>query len=275
MSVTDKEGKLAFAGKTYSFKLSAEGFFNTPAGQVPTVRAQFNRFSGAFLLTVTFEDFAEALAALGAANETVAKPGKQIVVPYSISFDEVAVTSTLTMMYQAQAGKKGMAAYAIGATGYPGNGFMRIFGASAAETGKTEKSHTFAVVGRLGFGNGKAILKSASGNWRVTIGNFVQDIPTSKLTTSGNSVSYLGAKGSAGVSQLAYNSVTGVFAMQFKLIPAEGTSPSGMPLASSFIARADMALSFDWDLQGGEKCQASAYMRLARQKAGAKKWKLR
>src|SRR5262249_26024474 len=122
-----------------------------------------------------------------------------------------------------------------------------------------------------------SIVKAASGNWQFTLGNYVENIPVSSLTTGSKSTvyAYKAPKGKVGIQSVGYDTSNGRFLIEYKLVPAEGSSPSGMALASSLIARADMAFSVDLATDSGTDFQAAAYVRLVRSKGGSKKWKMR
>ena len=145
----------------------------------------------------------------------------------------------------------------------------------AAETGKSQKEHSFTVTGNIGPGGGKRLALADAGVWRITLGNYAEEIPITSLVVKGDGIAFNSTvKKKVGITQFVYNTRTGFFGVAWKLVPAEGPQLSGMALSNSTVARADMALSFDLDVQGG-KFQTSAYVRLRRDKAGAKKWTIR
>jgi hypothetical protein len=133
------------------------------------------------------------------------------------------------------------------------------------------------VSGNFGPGSNAAIVKAASGNWQFTLGNYVETIPVSSLTIGSKSTVYAfkAPKGKVGITSLGYDTSSGRFLIEYKLVPAEGNTPSGMALSSANIARADMAFSVDLATASGIDFQAAATVRFIRSKAGSKKWKMR
>ncbi|MCY3020628.1 MAG: hypothetical protein NTW87_16545, partial [Planctomycetota bacterium] len=221
------------------------------------------------------DDLRAVFESFGATNETVTKPGREVTVPFSFNYAGLSLTSTVTAVYTATAGGAGKVYYYFGASGYPGSGYLRVFGASAVESGKTARVHAFVVTGNVGPGGKQGLVKADSGAWRITLGNYVEDIPVTSLAENKGVYSFYGAKGKTGLVQLVYNPRNGAFILLWKAVPAEGDSPSGMALAKSTFWRADMALSLDLDVQGGGEFQASGYVRFGRKNYTSKKWKLR
>ena len=285
VSMANRSGSLTIGAKTYSFTTDVNGVSSTAVGTTPAVRFGVNRYSGYFALTVAQEDLLTLLAPLGVANETVAKPGKEITVPFSFNFAGLQLDSNVTGLYVATAGKSGRLSYLFGGSGYPGSGYFHVFGAKAVESGPKKKTagaaqdlgrvHAFTVSGNFGVGGKDGLVKAASGAWRVTLGNYVEDIPVTSLLESSGIYTFKGAKAKTGISGFYYNTRNGAFVMGWKGVPADGADPSGMLLSTSTFWRVDMALSVDADLQNGAKYQGSAYVRLARKKLNSLKWSLR
>lgn len=276
VNVKDTVVSFAIAGKSYSVTLDQFGNGVSDTTVKPLARFLLNRVSGTFTFQVTYEDLVAAFAALGAKNETIAKPGADIAVPYTFTFGKLTQSATLSAKYVAKSGKTGHLSYLYGVDGYPGLGYFRIFGGSAKEIGKTSFSHQIVLTGNLGPGGADTLKKSDTGVWRVSVGNYTEDIPVSQLTDNGgDSYTFKAGKGKVGLLQFFYIPRDGRFGIAMNNLPAEGTNPSGMPLATSPFARVDLAVSVQFDLSGGGQFQASGYLRLGRNKAGSKKWKLR
>jgi hypothetical protein len=272
VTLKDKSGRLTIAGRTYTFTLDQFGFYTTTEVK-PVVRFQLNSFSGAFALVTNSDELQSLFAPLGAGNEATGKTAKEVVVPFKLEFEGLTLESTLTTNYLATAGKTGRLQYFFRTIGQPGAGFFHIFDAKATEKGKPGSlTHEFKVTGNAGFGGIEQMQKAEAGRFRVTIGNYTEDIPVSSFSASSNLLGYKAPKGAVGVKTMIYNVISGTFLIEFRGIAAEGDNPSGMALASSPFARADMALALDLDLSDGRNYQGSAYVRFGRQKAGSKKW---
>ena len=157
---------------------------------------------------------------------------------------------------------------------------MHIFGVGATESGvQPNRVDAFVIAGNFGMGTttSTGLTPAASGNWQFTLGNYVESIPVTSFKARSNNTIYTfkGTAGKIGITSFAYNTTDGRFQIEYKLVPAEGASPSGMALATSTIARADMAFSIDLAVTSGSDFQASAFARFVRSKAGSKKWKAR
>jgi len=272
---TGKSGLLSIAGKTYSFATNVYGAYASDTGVIPIVRFGVNQTTGYFVLTVSSDDLRASFAALGAGDQTVPKPGQQLTIPFDFQYAGLELNSYVAATYTATAGKSGNISYLFGSSGYPGSGSFHIFGASAAQSGKTAKVHAFTVAGELGFGGNAALAKADSGNWRITLGNCSVAIPVASLVENSGIYTFTAAKGKTGITGFSFSTKNGNFVVVWKGVPADGDSPSGMLLASSPFWRADMAFSMDLALQDGAEFQGSAYVRLARKKLKATKWKLR
>jgi hypothetical protein len=275
VSMKDQTGSVTIGDRTYTFTTTADGLYYTEAGTTPSVRFVINRYSGGFVLNTSLDDLRDLFGRFGATDETITKPGRDIGVPVQFTFAGLTLDTVLTANYTAKAAKSGRATYWFGAYGYPSTGYFRVFAAKAVEGKVTPKEHAITVTGNFGPGGSQRLVKAASGNWRITLGNYVEDIPTSALTDSNGTYTYAAAKGRKGISGLYYNPKNGAFIVGWKGIAAEGDSPSGMPLATSPFSRADLAFSVDLDADGSAKFQASGYVRFGRTKLSAKKWKLR
>ena len=276
VALNGAQGSLNIGANAYSFTLNSNATFAS-VGVTPKINVSVNPFTGAVQLNTSGDSLQTVLALFGAGDETDAKPGKTVVVPFSFTFDALSLNSTVQAIYTAKTGKSGQLEYLFNSKGQPGLGFLHIVGAKAAESNKksTDKTHTFAIAGYMGMGNGQQLTKADIGNWNITLGNFAQAIPVSAFKVNGNIYTFSAKGGSAGISIFKYNLKTQGFELDYKLLPADGDNPSGMALASSTISRADMALSFDLDLTAGGKYQASRYVRLVRTKAGKGTWTLR
>ncbi|HYG77844.1 MAG TPA: hypothetical protein VEK08_22755 [Planctomycetota bacterium] len=272
LTLADKEGSLVIGGKTYTFKLNANGAYASDFATKPNVSVGINLFNGVFAVQVLNENLSTAFTE--ATNENVAQPGREINVPFTFSFHTVKLDSSFTGLYTAKASKSGRIAYQFANFGYPSSGFFRIFGSLAKQNGKDAKvkAHSFVVTGNMGFGGRAGFTKADSGRWKISLGNFSEDIPVNALTQKGEVYTYIGPKNKVGITQFSYNQRSGLFGVVLRNLPAEGDNPSGMPLSTSSFARADMAFSVDLDLQGGNAFQASAYARFVRRKSTATKW---
>ncbi|HYF49352.1 MAG TPA: hypothetical protein VEJ63_08100 [Planctomycetota bacterium] len=277
VNLKDKTGTITVAGRAHSFTLDETSTFISAAEVKPVTRVLFNRFTGGFLLLTTSDDLAATFAALGGGNETTSKGGKSILIPVSVSFADLSFSATISATYVATSGKSGRAFFQLGVTGSSSAGFVRVFAAKAAQGGKKgAETHTFTITGNTGLPNLGDLVKADSGNWRITLGNYVEDVPVSSLTVSADVITFTSKqKGKIGLTNFFYNNRTGGFGVLMKNVPAGGTNPSGMPLTSSQFSRADMALSFDFNLQGGKKFQSSTFVRFGRKKLNSGKWILR
>lgn len=263
------------AGKSYTLTLDEFGSALSDVTVKPVARFALNRVSGTFVLTVSFDDLAAGFSTLGAKNDTIAKPGIDILVPYTFSFGSITQSAALGAKYVAKAGKTGHLSYIYGTDGYPGPGYFRIFGGGAKEGGKTAPVHQIVMTGNMGPGGKDPLTKSDTGVWRISVGNYTEDIPVGQLVDNGGSYNFKAGKGKVGLQQFFYVKNSGQFGIAMSNLPADGANPSGMPLATSPFARVDLAVSVQFDLKSGGQFQASGYLRLGRNKAGSKKWKLR
>lgn len=280
VSSAGQSGALTIGDKTYVFSTGSTGTYYSAAGVTPAYRFGVNRYNGLFVLTVTADDLRALFASLGADNETVAKPGKDVMVPFVFEYAGLKLDSYVAAKYTATAGKAGKVNYYLGSSGYSGSGYFRVFGAAAKESvlkgsADKQKVHAFTVTGNWGFGGNVKLAQADAGAWRVTLGNYAEDLPVGSLVESSGVYTYNGGKAKTGLTGLYYNTRNGAFVLGWRNVAAEGENPSGMALASSQFWRADLALSVDLDLQGGTKFQGSGYVRFGRQKLNAKKWKLR
>jgi PKD repeat protein len=272
VTLKDKSGALTIGSRAYAFTLDAYGYYTTVDAK-PVVRFQINPYTGAFTLVTSYDELQSILVPLGATDESTGKTGKEVSVPFKLVFEDLTLESTLTTQYVATAGKQGRLVYYFRTSGQPGAGFFHIFGAKAAETGNPGAlKHDFSLAGNAGFGGTQQMDKAETGRFKITLGNYTEEIDVTSLKVSDNLLGYLAPKGAKGIKSLVYNKISGSFFLEFKGVDAEGDNPSGMALSSSPYARADMALSLDLDLSDGRNYQGSGYVRLSRKKAGAKKW---
>ncbi len=275
VNVKDQIVSFAVGGKTYSLTMKADGTATTDVGVKPVARFVLNRFTGGFVLQTNLDNLAAGFAALGATNSTITKPGADISVPYTFSFGSLSQSSTLTAKYVAKAGKNGRLSFFFGVDGKPGPGFFRIFNGSAKESAKGAHTHQIVVIGNAALPGGESLVKATSGFWRISVGNYSEDVPVSSLVDNGLSYTLNAGKGKVGLSQFYYIKKSGQFGIMMNLLPADGAEPSGMPLSTSPYSRVDVAVSVNFDLDSGAQFQASGYLRLGRNKANSKKWKLR
>lgn len=266
--------------KTYSFVLLADGTYASTAGATPFVSFAVNITSGTFAMATSLDDLGTALAGTGVVNTTATK--QLAPVPISISFSGLNTVQTIQAEYTGTQAKAGRFNFALGGIGATGDGLLRIVNGNALEKltkGKTgDKIHDIAMVGNITLpGAAKLVIPDdpPGGVWRITVGNYSQDIPTSLVTLRNTSYSFKDSKTKSGIAQFLYNQANGSFYLALKGIPAEGIDASGMALTTNFTIRADLAVSFDLDLAGGGKFQASQFLRLRRKDVGKKKWTLR
>lgn len=262
--------------KTYSFQLSTAATFTQTATK-PSVIFSCNPSTGLFSLTVAGENLQADFAAAGANNETVSK--KSVAIPISVSFEGQSVTESITGEYTATAGTKGKFNYLSVSTGFPSEGWFRVFIGSATEKAPKDfpdqPTHDFTVSGNMRLPNGQKIVKASSGIWHIELGNYTLDIPTSQIQVSGDVYNYKPSGVTTGILQFVFNNKTGLYVFVAKALPAYGLNPSGMPPLSQGIVRADMSVSVSLDLDGGGKFQGGGYLRLKRGSGKGKKWVLR
>src|SRR5579862_7042 len=261
----------------YSFTLLDGGTFNSTSGDTPVLAFGLNSASGFFTLVSSSDSLAGALAAGGVVNATVSK--QTVSIPLSVSYAGLSTNQTLQAQYTAKQGGSGKVNFVFGTTGLPGEGVFRIADATATErltNGKTgDRINDFGLIGNITLPGGKPLVKTPSGLWRFTFGNFQQNIATSQVTLASNVYTFKNNHTTSGIISFQYNQKSGVFFLGLKGIPAEGVDPSGMALSNSLIVRADLAVSVDFDLDQGGEYQGSAFLRLQRKDVGKKKWTLR
>ena len=273
-SVEGRAVSVSFGTRTYSFTLKADGTFTSEATAKPQVRFILNRANGAFLFLTGFDDLSslepQGLDAGPATKKTVS-------VPVSFTFNGLNAASTIDYSYTVKAGKSGKASYSLGTLGALRSGFFRVFSASAKENGKTigARTHSFQVLGNALLDGGVPLEKAATGAWRVSLGNYSEDIPVEKLEFSNNLYTYRGPGGVKGVSQFFYQVKTGRFGVLFSNLDAEGSAPSGMPLFEAAALRVDLAFNVRWDLATGGTYEGSGFARFFRKKINSKKWQTR
>jgi hypothetical protein len=281
---TDTVVTFTLGTKTYSFKLLSTGTFTSAAADKPFISFGVNIASGSFAIVSSLDDLTSALAGTGVGNVTATK--QKVSIPISLSLSGLNSTQTLQAEFTAIQDKVGKINFVLGGIGAPGEGILRIVNGNAVEkltnvktvkdvkTG--DKVQDIGLVGNITLPNSQTLVKATNGIWRLTVGNYSQDIPTGMMTLGSNSsYSFKDSKAKSGVSQFLYNQKTGAFYLALKAIAAESLDPSGLPVASSAIVSADLAVSFDLDLDGGQKLQASQYLRLKRKDASKTKWVLR
>jgi hypothetical protein len=264
-------GTFSIGNKTWPFTLTNSGTYVSDTTKTPLVRMGVNSIGGGFTLSVDSEALQDLFAGLGAKDETIAKPGKTIEVPYAFTFGTLNLEAKMTATYIATAGKNGRVSFAFAGTGSSGSGYFRIFSTDAKQTGKTTPTHTLTAIGNLGWADGHKIVKADSGRWRITLGNYTEDIPVGSLTLNGTMYRYLAPKSKVGITELYFNQQNGQIGVLIRNLPAEGAVSSGMPLATSNFSRVDLAFSVDMDLKE-ETFQGSAYARLIRKKVGGARW---
>jgi hypothetical protein len=283
-SQTDVPVSVTLAGRTISFLLTSNGTYASELGARPIVRFTLNRFSGLFELVTSQDSVFDLLSPLGVTNSTVRKPGQEILLPVSMSYNDISITETLTSLYVATAGKNGLLETRLGSVGSPGTGFFRLLNALAKEKGKKpnlkkgiagKRTHQLGVSGAMGPAGPDGFTKAASGFWRISIGNDTEDIPVASLTETKNGYQYKGPRGGVGVQELTYTRSSGRFLIIWNNLPAEGDEPSGMPVSDSPVTSADLAVNVELDLIDGGKFTAGAYARFSRSKLNSKKWTTR
>lgn len=262
---------------TYTFNLLVDGTFTSASGATPFLTFQLMPFNGGFVFTGVGDNLAAALAGTGVDNVTASK--LPVAIPVSAAFAGLSTTQAIQAQYTAVAGKSGKIDYRLSLAGAPGEGFFVLSNGTAVErltNGKTGAMiHDFGMFGNLTLPGSTTVAKASTGVWRVTVGNYSQDIPVDSLIPTGSIYNFKPTKVKSGITQFSFNQKTGLFFVGLKAIPAQGEDASGMALSTSLTSRADMAVSFDFDLDGGTKIQAGDFLRLARKDVTKKKWSLR
>ncbi len=280
ISLKGTSGVLNIGSNTYAFSIDSTGKVVVPSTGAKIV-FNINLTSGAFVVSTTADNLAPVLSAVGAKNETVTKPGKTITIPVSFTFANLSYQANVTGNYLATAGKSGRFNYqfAVKDQGATDAGFIHISGAAAKEGGASpNRTDSFGVTGTVGVGTTYGVIKAASGNWTIALGNYTESIPVNLLTTTSKGTIYTykpptGKK--TGIVVFQYDTASGRFALQVKNIPAEGDAACGLPLTTATANRADMAFSVTFASATGSDYQSSIYVRLARKKSGSKSWVLR
>ncbi len=240
----------------YPFSLESDGTFKSDSGSKPFNSFSVNISSGAFAFSSTVDEIVAPLAGNGVANVTASK--QSVKVPISVSMSGLNMVQVLNAEFTGTQGKTGKINFSLGSVGTPGVGFLRITNGSVKErlTKKKngDKIHDIALLGNITLANDKTLTKAESGVWRVTVGNYSQDIPVGSLKLSTNGLyTFKDTKTKSGISALQYSQKTGTLYVTLKGIPGEGIDPSGMSLSNNLTVRADLAVSFDLDLaMGGE-----------------------
>ena len=261
----------------YTFNLLVDGTFASATGTVPFLTFQLAPATGAFVFTGSGDMLAAALAGTGVDDTTVSK--LPVSIPVSAAFAGLSTTQTIQAQYTATAGKSGKINYQLTIAGAPGEGFFVMTSGTAVErltNGKTGfVIHDFGMLGNLTLPGSTMVVKDSIGVWRITFGNYSQDIPVGSLILTGTIYSFKPKNVKSGITQFSFNQKTGLFFLGLKALPAQGEDASGMALSNNLVTRADMAVSFDLDLDGGTTIQAGDFLRLARKDVTKKKWSLR
>lgn len=275
-SQTDIPVSATIGNRTFTFTLDDFGNFASKNGDKPFIRFQLNRFTGTFQVTTVLDSLSDVLGPFGATNTTIAKPGQAILLPVSLSFNDLSRTETLNALYTANVNKTGTVNYRLGSSGFPSLGYFRILNVAAKERGKIDfRAHQFGLNGTMGFGGGQPFTKAATGAWRITLGNYTEAIPVGSIKLEKNGYSYNAPKGTKGaILVLNYFFSSGSFQLLWNDLPAEGDNPSGMPVSTSTALSTDLVLNMDLDLEGGT-FQSGAYARFTRKKSNTKKWSAR
>ncbi|MEI6231731.1 MAG: hypothetical protein WCT04_01660 [Planctomycetota bacterium] len=262
---------------SYTFNLLSDGTFFSTTGAKPFLVFQLDPFTGSFSLTGTSDQLLSALSGTGVSNTTASK--LNVSIPISFSFAGLTTTETLQAQYTATVGVSGKINYALGSAGFPGDGYFGVtagFSTEKLANGKTGPMvHDFAAGGNLTLPAGKTLTKASSGVWRLTFGNYSEDVPVASITLSGTVYSYAPKRVKSGITSFQYNQKTGGFVFYLKGIPATGETPSGMAISTSQVTRADMAVSVDLDLDGNTKVKAGSFLRLFRKDNSKLRWSLR
>jgi hypothetical protein len=276
VSAAGLNGTLTIGAKSYAFSVDATG--KVTAANGAKLAFFINLFTGAFVINTATDDLSGPLSASGALNETQKKPGKDVVLPVSITLGDLSYQANVDGKYISTAGKSGRYEYNFVTSGFTDQGFIHITAVAAVEGGKAPKRvDQFSIAGNIGVGTSYGVTKADTGTWTFSFGNYTESIPVQLLTTTAKSTiyQYKAPASKIGISVFQYDSATGRFLLQFKDLPAEGDTASGFPLTTSVTNRADMALSIDFATNTGTDLQASIYTRFVRKKAGGKNWKLR
>ena len=261
---------------SYSFNLLADGSFVSASGTTPVLTFQINPFNGVFQLNGSSDNLLAALTGSGVDNATASK--LPVSIPISATFSGLHIDEFVSAQYTATVGASGKINYSLGTIGTPGSGYFNASAGYANERtiGKTGPTvHDFGVAGNLTLPNATTLVKATTGVWRVTFGNYSQDIPVGSITLSGSTYSFTPKRVTSGITQFAYNQISGGYVLVLKGIPAQGEDPSGMPLSTSQVTRADMAVSVNLALDAGAQVQSSTFLRLVRKDATKKKWTFR
>ena len=275
VSIAGGSGTLAVGSKTYAFTVDSTG--KVTAANGAKLGFLINLTSGAFVINTASDDLSGPMSAAGALNETQKKPGKDVVLPISITLNNLSYQANVDGKYISTAGKSGRYEYNFATSGFTDQGFIHITAVTAVEGAKApNRVDQFGVAGNIGIGTTYGVVKADSGVWTFSFGNYTESIPVSSLTIINKDFyQYKAPAGKIGITLFQYDFVTGRFVVQYQNVPAEGDAASGFPLTTSITNRADMAFSVDWASNTGADFQASVYTRFIRKKAGGKKWSLR
>ena len=275
--LTGQHVKFSIGTNVYAFDLLADGSFVSAAGAIPALKFQLASFTGAFTFAGSGDKLLAALSGSGVSNATASK--LPVTIPISVAFAGLSSSQSIQAQYTAAVGVSGKISYQLGSIGSPGDGYFGVSSGYATErltNGKTGAMiHDLGALGNLTLPGGATLVKAATGVWRVTLGNYSQDIPVGAITLTGTTYTFQPKGVTSGVTTFLYNQKSGAYALTLKGIPATGNDPSGMALSTDQVTRADLAVSVELDLAGGTTFRAGAFLRLLRKDVTKSRWTLR
>jgi hypothetical protein len=277
-SLTGVGASVSIGAQNFAFTLDARGSYKSDITATPVVGFTLNAVTGQFAFTAASADMRTAMNALGAADATV-KPASIVNIPLAVRVDTLAPTATVGASYTAAAGVSGTANYGYKGAGDEVSGSFIIGKFAASEmTQKTgDKVHNFSIKGQITRPNGGIFRASTTGHFTFVIGNYVLEVPGGQFQYKQGNLKFVARVGTTGLKKFSLDFSSGVFNLQMVKVPAEGAGATNMPLAKSGtnITKVDLALSFLFDLDGGERLNAGRYVYIARKDANAKRWKPR
>jgi hypothetical protein len=273
-ALTGLPATITIGTKEFTFSLDAKG-------QAATAENQFvlNPVNGVLAVQLLNTDLRDALAALGAKNETN-KPPIIVEIPIGVTIGSFSASAKVGANYRSTVDDVGVASYGFLGDGKEVSGafLIRKFTAVQGELGKRDvRSHTYNIQGQVVKPNGGLFKPAATGEFRFLIGETFVVLPVGLFQSKdGGKIKFTSRAKTFGLKKFIMDLNSGKFTMQLLKVPAEGEGKSGLPLAKSGdnITLVDLNLSFIFDLADG-KLSAGRYVFIARKDASSKNWKLR
>jgi hypothetical protein len=266
---------VAIGSKSYAFSLDSKGQF-TSTSTIAPVGFGIDLVKGTFKFQALNQNIRTEMSALGLVNDAVPASNKTIVpIPITVSIDTRSITSSVGAAYHAAKNVSGVANYAFMSAGKPVSGAFMITSFTCVEG--SDKTHNYMIKGQLlRPGNYKP---AASGNFHVVIGKEDIPFPVGEIVNKNGTLTHMAAKTfKSGIKKFTLDLNSGTFMIQALRIQSDASAGgSGLPLAKSGtnVTKADLNLSFQFDLDPNVTLDAGRFIYIGRPNANAKSWKLR